>query len=156
MPPVRNSTDADLRLPATNPLGSLAEMAGKVSPYQRQNVMSLLRESLRRELAQRKIDARFPEERDARLAVLPFGSEAAARLAREGGLEGHLLLGEVRRWDAEPPGLLRLWLEFKLVRIADGSLLWERRVQKVIAANRSGNLAQVHQDAVNEVIRELF
>jgi hypothetical protein len=156
IPPVRNSTHADLLLPGTNPLLSLAEMAGKISPNERPTVMSLLRESLRQELVRREVHARFPEEHDSRFSVLPWGNEAASRITREGGLDGNLLLSEIRRWDAEPPGLLRLWLEFKLVRIADGSLLWERRVQKVIAANRSGNLAQVHQDGVKEVIRELF
>ena len=156
IPAVRNSTDADLRLPGTNPLRSLAEMAGKISPDERATVMTVLRRSLRRELEQRKVRARFPEEQDARFSVLPLGHEAAARIAREGGLEGTVLLSEIRRWDAEAPGLVRLWLEFKLARIADGALLWERRVQKVIPANRTGNLTEVHQDAVKEVIRELF
>ena len=156
IPAVRNSTDADLRLPGTNPLRSLAEMAGKIPSGERVTVMTLLRESLKRELEQRKARARFPEEHDARFSVLPLGHEAAARIAREGGLEGALLLSEIRRWDAEAPGLVRLWIEFKLVRIADAGLLWERRVQKILPANRSGNLAEVHQDAVKEVIRELF
>jgi hypothetical protein len=153
---VRSSSDADLRLAGTNPLRSLAEMAGKISLDERVTVMTLLRGSLKRELEQRKVRARFPEEHDARFSVLPLGHEAAARIAREGGLEGALLLNEIRRWDGEAPGLVRLWVEFKLVRIADAGLLWERRVQKVIPANRSGNLAEIHQDAVKEVIGELF
>lgn len=156
IPAVRNSTNADLRLPATNPLHSLGEMTGKVSPDGRETVMTLLRHSLRQELEQRKVHARFPEEQDARFSVLPLGFEAAARIARQGGLEGALLLSEIRRWDGDPAGTLRLWLEFRLVRIADGALLWQRRVQKILPANRSGNPAQVHQDAVKEVIRELF
>ena len=156
IPAVRNSTDGDLRLPGTNPLRSLAEMAGKISPGERATVMTLLRESLKRELEQREVRARFPEEHDARFAVLPSGHETAARIARDGGLEGTVLLSEIRRWDAEAPGLVRLWVEFKLVRIDDAGLLWERRVQKVIPTNRSGNLAEIHQDAVKEVIRELF
>ena len=156
IPAVRNSTDADLRLAGTNPLRSLAEMAGKISLDERVTVMTLLRESLKRELEQREVRARFPEEHDARFSVLPLGHEAAARIAREGGLEGALLLNEIRRWDGEAPGLVRLWVEFKLVRIDDAGLLWERRVQKVIPTNRSGNLAEIHQDAVKEVIRELF
>jgi len=156
IPAVRNSTDGDLRLPGTNPLRSLAEMAGKISLDERATVMTLLRESLKRELEQRKVRARFPEEHDARFAVLPSGHETAARIARDGGLEGTVLLSEIRRWDAEAPGLVRLWVEFKLVRIDDAGLLWERRVQKVIPTNRSGNLAEIHRDAVKEVIRELF
>lgn len=156
IPSARNSTDGDLRLQGTNPLRSLGEIAGKISPDYRPTVMELLRASIKRDMEQRKVQARFPEEHDARLSVLPLGNEAAARIAREGGLDGSLLLSEIRRWEADTAGLLRLWVEFKLVRIADGALLWERRVQKVFAAGRSGNPAEMHSDAVREITKELF
>ena len=156
IPPARNSTDSDPRLPGTNPLRSLGEIAGKISPDYRPTVMDLLRTSLKREMEQRQAQARFPEEHNARLSVLPLGNEAAARIAREGGLDGSLLLSEIRRWESDTAGLLRLWVEFKLVRIADGALLWERRVQKVFASGRSGNPAEVHSDAVREIVKELF
>jgi hypothetical protein len=156
IPSARNSTAGDLRLPGTNPLRSLGEIAGKVSPDYRPTVMDLLRASIKREMEQRKVQARFPEEHDARLSVLPLGNEAATRIAREGGLDGSLLLSEIRRWEADTAGILRLWVEFKLVRIADGALLWERRAQKVFPAGRSGNLAEVHNDAVREITNELF
>ena len=156
LPAVRNSTDAGLRLPGTNPLRSLGEMAGKVSPDYRPTVMDSLRASIKRELEQRKVQVRFLEDHDARLSALPLGPEAAAGIARQGGLDGSLFLSEIRRWDAEATGLMRLWVDFKLVRIADGALLWERSVQKIVPSNRSGNLAEVHQDAVKEVVRELF
>lgn len=156
LPAVRNSTDADLRLPGTSPLRSLGEMAGKMPPDYRPRVMDSLRAAIKQELEQRKVNARFPEEHDARLSVLPLGPEAAARIARQGGLDGSVFLGEIRRWDVEVPGLMRLWVEFKLVRIADGALRWERSVQKVVPASRSGNLAEVYDDAVREITRELF
>jgi hypothetical protein len=156
IPSVRNSTDSDLRLPGVNPLRSLGEIAGKVSPDYRPTVMDLLRASLKREIEQRTAKARFPEEHDARFSVLPSGNEASARIAREGGLDGVLLLSEIRRWEADVAGLLRLWVEFKLVRIADGALLWERRVQKVFPGGRSGNPAEMHNEAAREVARELF
>jgi hypothetical protein len=156
LPAVRNSTDADLRLPGTNPLGSLAEMAGKVPPDYRPTVVDLLRAAIKQELEKRKVQVRLPEEHDARLSVLPLTPEAAARIARQGGLDGSLFLSEIRRWDIEAAGLMRLWVDFKLVRITDGALLWERSVQKVSPVTRSGNLADVHGDGVREVIRELF
>ena len=156
IPTARNSTDGDLRLPGTNPLRSLGEIAGKVSPDYRPTVMDLLRASIKREMEQRKVPARFPEEQDARLSVLPLGNESAARIAREGRLDGSLLLSDIRRWEAGTAGLLRLWVEFKLVRIADGALLWERRVQKVFPGGRSGNPAELHSDAVREIVKELF
>ena len=154
--PVRNSTNTDLRLPGTNPLRSLGELAGKVSPDDRPTVSDLLRDALRREAEQRKVPARYPEEYDARLKTLPSSAEAAARTARDAKLEGALLLIEVRRWESEAAGLLRVWVDFKLVRIADGALAWERRVQKVRAVGRSGNPAETHQDAVREIAQELF
>ena len=153
---VRNSTDSDLRLPGANPLRSLGEIAGKVSPDYRPTVMDLLRASVKREIEQRKAQARFPEDHDARFSLLPMENEAAARVAREGGLDGALLLSEIRRWQADTAGLLRLWVEFKLVRIADGALVWERRVQKVVPGGRTGNPAEMHNDAAREVARDLF
>lgn len=156
LPAVRNSTDADLRLPGTNPLRSLGEIAGKISPDYRPTVMASLRADIKREMEQKRVRVSFPEEHDARLSVLPLGPEAAARIARQGGLDGSLFLSEIRRWDLEAPGLMRIWVEFKLVRVADGALLWERSVQKVIPAGRSGNPAEVHDDAAREVARELF
>jgi hypothetical protein len=154
--PARNSTGASLRIPGSNPLRSLAEMAGKVSSDYRPTVMDLLRESLKQEFTQRTTTVRFPEETDARLSALPLGPDGSARIAREAKLTGLLLLSEIRRWDAEAPGLIRLWVEFKLVRIADGGLLWERRVQKAFPAARSGNVGEVYNDAVKTIIHEIF
>ena len=153
---VRNGTSADLRLPSGNPLRSLGEIAGKVSPDERPTVMDLLRAALRREAEQRKLPARYPEESDARLKTLPLDPGAAARTARESRLEGAILLAEIGRWESEATGLLRLRVDLKLVRIADGSVAWQRRVQKVVPVSRSGNPAEVHQDAVRELARELF
>jgi hypothetical protein len=116
----------------------------------------LLRVAVKREIEQRKTQGRFPEEHDARFSVLPLGNEAAARSARDGGLNGALLLSEIRRWEADTAGLLRVWVEFKLVRITDGALLWERRVQKVFSGGRTGNPAEAHNDAAREVARDLF
>jgi hypothetical protein len=154
--PVRNATDSPLRVPGTNPLRSLAEMAGKAAADDRPTVMDWLRDSIKQEFVRQKAAVRLPEEMDARLAALPAAPQAAARVAREASLTGTLLLSDIRRWDAEAPGLLRLWVEFKLVRIADGALLWQRRVQKAVPAARTGNLTEVHRDAIREVVREIF
>ena len=118
--------------------------------------MDLLRDALRREAETRKLQTRYPEEYDARLKTLPAGAEAAAQVARDAKMIGALLLSEIRRWESEPAGLLRLWVDFKLVRIADGAVEWQRRMQKVVPINRSGNPAEAHQDAVRQVARELF
>lgn len=156
VPVVRNTTDADLRLPAANPLRSLAEIAGNAAPDDRPRVMELLRAAIKQELERRKVPVHFPEEQNRSLAVLPLGAEAAARVARGGGLEGTLFLSEIRRWDVEAPDPTRLWVEFKLVRIADGATLWERSVQKIIPATPYGNAGENYNDAVRAVTQDLF
>lgn len=153
---VGNGTGSELRLPGVNPLRSLGEMAGKVSPEYRPTVPDLLRAALKREAEQRKAAPRYPEEYDARLKSLPAAPDTAARSARESRLEGALLLTEIRRWDSEATGLLRAWVDFNLVRIADGAVIAERRVQKVIPISRSGNPAEAQQDAVRRIAQELF
>lgn len=152
---VRNRTNSELRLPSTNPLRSLAEMAGKVTADYRPTVMDLLRDSLKREIAARQVVVALPEERDVRLGSLPFDAVSAAATARGANLSGWLWLTEIRRWDAEPNGMLRSWVEFRLVRIDDGMLSWERRMQKVISSP-GARLDQSSNDAANAIMREIF
>src|SRR5262249_58067022 len=87
---VKNSTGSSLLLPGTNPLRSLAEMAGKISSDYRQSVMDLLRDDLRRELEQRGFRVTLPEQTDARYSAFPVEPDSAARLARQGKLSGLL------------------------------------------------------------------
>ena len=152
---VGNSTNSNLRLPATNPLGSLAEMAKKLDPGYRPTVMDLLRNELRNELERRAVKFGFPEQRDGRLSVFPFDAASAANGARKSNLSGYLLLSDIRRWDSDPHGPLRAWVEFRLVRIDDGTVAWERRVQKVTSST-GARLDQLSFDAVKEIVREVF
>lgn len=152
---VRNSTSSDLRLPATNPLRSLAEMAKKLDAGQRPTVMDLLRDEIRNELERRAVQFGFPEQRDGRLGAFPFDAASAATGARQANLSGYLLLSDIRRWDSDPHGPLRSWVEFRLVRIDDGTVIWERRVQKVTSST-GARLDQLSFDAVKEIVREVF
>jgi ABC-type Mn2+/Zn2+ transport system permease subunit len=153
---VRNSTSSELRLPGGNPLGSLAEMAGKVSSGYRPTVMDLLRDSLRSELEQRRIKIALPESHDARLRNFSPQPGSAAQTAREAKLSGLLLLADIRRWDADGRQLLATSVDFKLLRIGDGGVIWERNVRRVIATAGAGHLGQASADAVKEIVRELF
>jgi ABC-type Mn2+/Zn2+ transport system permease subunit len=155
LPNVRNATRSDLRVPGTNPLRSLGEMAGKVSSEYRATAMDLLRDALKQELEGRGVAVALPERRDARLGLFPFDGESAAQGARAAKLSGYLLLAEIRRWDGDSPGLLRTWVEFKLVRIDDGAAIFERRVQKVVSSI-GARLDQASADAAKEIARELF
>jgi ABC-type Mn2+/Zn2+ transport system permease subunit len=152
---VRNSTNSDLRLPSANPLRSLGEMAGKISSDYRATIPDLLRDSVQSELAQRKIKIAFPESVDARMGVFSQNPSGAAQTAREGQLSGLLLLIDIQRWYADGRQLLSTRVDFKLLRIHDGSVVWGKTVQRVIAAT-GANLSQASADAIKEIMRDLF
>jgi ABC-type Mn2+/Zn2+ transport system permease subunit len=152
---VRNATRSELRMPGTNPLRSLGEMSGQVSSDYRTTAMDLLRGTLKQELEERGMAVALPERHDSRLGSFPFSAENAAQGARAAKLSGYLLLSQIRRWDGDSHGLLRTWVEFKLVRINDGAAILERRVQKVVPST-GARLDQASADAAKEIARELF
>ena len=154
--PVRNSTGSDLRLPGTNPLRSLGEIAGKISPEYRPTVMDLLRSSMKKELEQRRIAVSLPEERDARLQSFPFEAASAATNARAASLSGWLLLSDVRRWNTDGRAPLRTWVDVRLVRIDNGTIDWQRQFQKVVPMVGAARLDEASADAVREIVREMF
>jgi ABC-type Mn2+/Zn2+ transport system permease subunit len=153
---VKNRTEMALLLPATNPLRSLAEMSGKVSSGARQNVMDLLREELRTGMEQKGYSIRLPEETDARFPPFPVDSAGAVRLGREGKLSGVVLASEVRRWEATSKQFVRVLADFKLMRLEDGAILWERRVQRAVPTPSATDLGQSYMDAAKAVMNELF
>jgi ABC-type Mn2+/Zn2+ transport system permease subunit len=155
LPSIRNATRSELRMPGTNPLRSLGEMAGKIPSDYRATAMDLLRETLKRELEERGMVVGYPERQDARLGSFPFSADSAAQGARTAKLSGYLLLAEIRRWDGDPHGLLRTWVEFKLVSIEAGATIWERRVQRAVPST-GARLDQSSADASKEIARELF
>ncbi|HEX7233332.1 MAG TPA: metal ABC transporter permease [Candidatus Binatia bacterium] len=153
---VKNSTALPLLLPASNPLRSLAEMAGKLSSDYRSSVMDVLREDLRTEFEQRGFKVALPEEVDARFTGFASNPDAAARLAREGKLSGALFVSEIWRWEGETQKFVRALVDFKLIQIDDGTVLWQRRVQRAIPTPSATNLGQASADAVRAIVRELF
>jgi hypothetical protein len=153
---VKNSTGLPLLLPATNPLRSLAEMAGKISSDYRQSVMDLLRDDLRKGLEQNGYLVALPEEIDPRFPAFPADMNGAVRMAREGKLSGLVFVSEIWRWESEAQKFVRVFVDFKLIRIDDGSVLWERRIQRAVPTPAATNLGLAYTDSVIEVVRELF
>jgi hypothetical protein len=154
---VKNSTALPLFLPVNNPLRSLAEMVGKISPENyRQSVMDLLRENLQTELTQRGFQISLPEDKDARFPAFPGDSAGAARIAREGKLSGMVFVSEIWRWEGETQKYVRALVDFKLVRIDDGAIVWERRVQRAIPTPSATNLSEASRDAVKAMLHDLF
>jgi len=153
---VRNGTAADLRLPGTNPLRSLGEIAGKLSPDYRPTVMDLLRGSLQRELQQRQFTVLLPEEREVRLQSFPFEGASAAAIARTAKLSGWLWMSEIRRWHTDGRSPLRTMVEMRLVRIDNGAVSWQRQVVKTLPTVGAARLDEISRDAVREILREVF
>lgn len=153
---IKNSSPSTLLLPGTNPLRSLAEMAGKASPDYRETVMDLLRENLKRRLAQKGFQIALPEEKDARFVAFSTDTNAAVRVAREGNLSGAVFASEIRRWEVESQKFVRVLVDFKLIRIGDGTVLWQRRIQGAVPTPSATNLNQASMDAAAKIVRELF
>jgi ABC-type Mn2+/Zn2+ transport system permease subunit len=153
---VKNSTASTLLLPPTNPLRSLAEMAGKISSDYRPSVMDILRDDLKTELAQKGFQVSLPEEKDARFSAFSSDNNNAARVAREGKLSGVVFVSEILRWEAEAQKFVRAVIDFKLIRIDDSSVLWQRRVQRAVPTPAATNVGQASTDAVKEIVRDLF
>jgi hypothetical protein len=153
---VKNSTALSLLLPSTNPLRSLAEMVGKISSDYRPSVMDLMRGGLKTELEQKGFRIALPEEKDERFAAFPTDIDGAVRIAREGNLSGLTFVSEVRRWEVEAQRFVRVLADFKIIRIEDGAVLWERRIQRAVPTPSATNVGQASTDAVREIVRDLF
>jgi len=153
---VKNSTGLPLLLPSTNPLRSAGEMIGKVSSDYRQNVMDLLRDNLRQELQQSGYRVTLPEDTDARFPPFPADTNAALQLGRDGKLSGLVFVSEIWRWEGYPQQFVRVFVDFKLVRLEDGAVLWDRRVQRAVPTPSSTHLGQAYTDAIRAVVHEIF
>jgi ABC-type Mn2+/Zn2+ transport system permease subunit len=153
---VKNSTGLPLLLASNNPLRSLAEMAGKISSDYRQSVMDLLRDSLRQELEQKGYSIRLPEETDTRFPSLSTDSNGAVRVARDGKLSGLIFVSEIWRWEGESQKFVRVVVDFKIIRIDDGAVVWQRRVQRAVPTPSAPYLGQAYMDAVKIVAHDLF
>ncbi len=153
---VKNSTALPLLLPATNPLRSLAEMAGKLPAEQRQSVMGLLRDDLRKGLEQNGYSVGLPEDVDVRFPPFPADMNGAVRMARDGKLSGLIFVSEIWRWEGESQKFVRVLLDFKLIRIDDGTVLWERRIQRAVPTPSATNLGQASTDAATAIAHDLF
>jgi len=153
---VKNSTGLPLLLPSTNPLRSAGEMIGKVSSDYRQNVMDLLRDNLRQELQQSGYRVTLPEDTDARFPPFPADTNAALQLGRDGKLSGLVFVSEIWRWEGNPQQFVRVFVDFKLVRLEDGAVLWDRRVQRAVPTPSSTHLGQAYTDAIRAVVHEIF
>jgi len=153
---VKNSTPLPLILPSNNLLRSLAEMAGKMSSDYRPSVMDLLRQNLQTELSQRGFQIALPENQDARFTAFSSDRDNALRVARDGKLSGALFVSEIFRWEGETQKFVRALVDFKLIRIDDGAVLWARRIQRAVPTPSATNLGQASTDAVKEIVSDLF
>ncbi len=152
----RNSTNSTLMLPDNNPLRSLADIAGKVSPDSRRTVVDLLREEIASELKQRGFKVFYPEQIDPRLINFPYPTESAAAVAREAKLSGYIFLSDVLRWSVDSKQFVAVVADFKVVRLSDSAVLWQRHYQRAVPTPSATNIGQASSDAAKIVVRDLF
>ena len=118
--------------------------------------LDLLRESLRQELEQKGYRVALPEETDTRFPSLSTDSNGAVRVARDGKLSGLIFVSEIWRWEGESQKFVRVVVDFKIIRIDDSAVLWERRVQRAVPTPSAPYLGQAYMDAVKIVAHDLF
>jgi hypothetical protein len=118
--------------------------------------MDLLRDELQSELKRRGFQVSRPDQADKRLANFPFAAESAAGNARQGKLSGLLLLTDILRWNVDSRQFIGVIADFKLIRIADGAMLWQRRYQRAVPTPSATNLGQASSDAVKIIVRAIF
>jgi hypothetical protein len=118
--------------------------------------MDLLRVDLRRELEQKGFRVSLPEQTDPRFPAFPADTGNAVRVAREGKLSGLIFVSEISRWDADSRQFIRVFADFKIVRTSDGTVVWERRIQRAVPTPSATNLGQSYTDSVKEVVRDIF
>jgi hypothetical protein len=77
-------------------------------------------------------------------------------MARDGGLSGVAFVSEIWRWEGESQKFVRALVDFKLVRIDDGTVVWQRRIQRAVPTPSATNLGQASTDAVKAIVHDLF
>jgi hypothetical protein len=88
--------------------------------------------------------------------ALPSDSASAARIARAGKFSGMVFVTEIWRWEGEAQKFVHALVDFKLIRIDDGAVLWARRIQRAVSTPSATNLGQASTDAVKEIVNDLF
>ena len=83
----------------------------------------------------------------------PPTAQAATRIAREGKLSGMVFVAEIWRWEGETQKFVRALVDFKLMRIDDGAVVWERRVQGAIPTPSATNVGQASTDAIKAIVQ---
>src|SRR6185437_14089915 len=94
--------------------------------------MDLMRQNLQSELEKKGFKISLPEKQDTRFPPFASDSAGAARIARDGKLSGIVFVSEIRRSEGETQKFVRALVDFKLIQVNDGTVLWERRVQRAI------------------------
>ena len=93
---------------------------------------------------------------DARVPPFPADMNGAVRMAREGKLSGLVFVSEIWRWEGESQKFVRVLVDFKLIRIDDGTVLWERRIQRAVPTPAAINSGQASTDAATAIVHDLF
>lgn len=155
--PFRNETGDPLRIPSSNPLDELGRAAGDPFAGPGQTVPDALQALAVQELTRRNVAVRGLDEARGSFPRAPADAAAAARRARESGLEGPVLIGTLRRFVlTESGGLLVARLELLLVDPADGSVLWRGDATRPVSVRSALTLQEVLIDAGPALFAQAF
>ena len=72
------------------------------------------------------------------------------------GLSCVLATAGAAQAQGQPKQFVSVLMDFKLVRIADGAVLWERRYQRAVPTPSATNTGQASADVAKVVARDLF
>jgi ABC-type Mn2+/Zn2+ transport system permease subunit len=151
----RNETGMALRIASGNPIGEVRR-AFDTSPDPGWTVPDALQAQAVTELARRGVSVRSFEEDRSALPEVPEDAEGAARLAREAGLEGPVLFGNLQRFTFTQTGMLLVRLELALVEPASGEVLWTGSARRPVPVESSLNAQELVIDAGPRIFAEAF
>jgi ABC-type Mn2+/Zn2+ transport system permease subunit len=151
----RNETGAPLRIPEGNPLHEVRR-AVRSSDDPGWTVPDALEAQAVRELERRGVAVRSFDESRRALPEVPADAKAAARLAREAGLGGPVLFGNLRRFSFTQTGLLLVRLDLALVDPASEELLWTGSARRPLSVRSALTVQEVLLDAAPALYAEAF
>jgi hypothetical protein len=151
----RNQTGSPLRIPGGNPL---KEAQRSLDPFRDAGwtVPDALQAQAVTELARRGIAVQsFEASRDA-LPRVPEDAAAAARAARDAGLDGPVLVGSLERFTLTQGGVLLVRLELALVDPRDGNVLWSGSARRPVPVRSALTVPELLIDAGPAIFAEAF
>jgi zinc/manganese transport system permease protein len=149
----QNRTGMALRIPGGNPI---AEVHRALSDDAGWTVPDALQAQAVHELARRGTDVLGFDACRSALPDVPADPQAAARGAREAGLDGPVLFGRLDRFTQTQTGLLLVRLDLALVDPQSAELLWTGSARRPVPVKSALTAQEILVDAAPAIFAEAF